>query len=180
MKYVDFLMKFHQKKQSKFYKWFSLFCGSLFFLAILPAIFIWVGFYADSVFSLNGNTNVRYIISIISMCFGLYFLFWSTFTQLRVGKGTPAPNAPTQKLIVSGPYKLTRNPIEFGAIFYYFGLGTIIQSYTVGIVCALLGFILGSIYHKFIEEKELERRFGDDYINYRKEVPFLIPHCKKH
>jgi hypothetical protein len=33
----------------------------------------------------------------------------------------------------------------------------------IGIVCFILGFIVGSLYHKCIEEKELEIRFGDEY-----------------
>jgi len=39
----------------------------------------------------------------------------------------------------------------------------------------ILGFIIGSTYHKFVEEKELLLRFGDDYIHYRNTTPFLIP-----
>ncbi len=42
----------------------------------------------------------------------------------------------------------------------------------------LLGFIIGSSYHKFIEEKELMLRFGDDYKNYKENTPFLIPKLK--
>jgi protein-S-isoprenylcysteine O-methyltransferase Ste14 len=80
--------------------------------------------------------------------------------------------------LITGPYKLMRNPIEFGAILYYFGLGTITCSYSIGIVCFLLGLACGSSYHKFIEEKELKHRFGEDYIKYRQNVPFLIPRIK--
>ena len=48
-------------------------------------------------------------------------------------------------------------------------------SYIVGFIAFLLGLIVGSAYHKFVEEKELEYRFGKDYLEYKKNVPFLIP-----
>ncbi len=177
-KLIEFILGFHNKKNTTLYKYFSLAVGALFFLVILPSFFIWIGSFVDKYFSINGSEIIKFLISILTIITGLFFLFWSTYSQLKIGKGTPAPNAPTEKLVITGPYKLMRNPIEFGAILYYFGLGTITFSYTVGFVCFLLGLIIGSSYHKFIEEKELEQRFGEDYIKYKKNVPFLIPRIK--
>jgi protein-S-isoprenylcysteine O-methyltransferase Ste14 len=114
----------------------------------------------------------------IGIAAGLYFLIWSTITQWKIGNGTPAPNAPTQHLIIIGPYKYCRNPIEFGAILYYLGLGILVGGIIIGIINCILGFIVGSIYHKFIEEKELEERFGEEYIKYKENTPFVIPKIK--
>jgi len=39
-------------------------------------------------------------------------------------------------------------------------------------------FIFSAIilsYIKFIEEKELEQRYGDEYVEYKKRTPFIIP-----
>ena len=115
----------------------------------------------------------------MSLIVGLFFLIWTTIFQWKIGEGVPAPNAPTQHLVITGPYKLCRNPIEFGAIFYYLSIGTIIGGITVGIICFLLGLIIGSVYHKFIEEIELEIRFGNEYKQYKKNTPFLIPRFRK-
>ncbi|ACF42678.1 methyltransferase family protein [Pelodictyon phaeoclathratiforme] len=115
----------------------------------------------------------------VAIFFGLFFLLWATYTQWFIGKGTPAPNAPTQTLVVVGPYKLCRNPIELGAIFYYTGIGTLFGTLTVGFICGTLGFVFGTLYHKLIEEKELALRFGQDYLAYKKEVPFLFPAIRK-
>jgi protein-S-isoprenylcysteine O-methyltransferase Ste14 len=177
-KLIGFILEFHNKKNSTLYKCLSLSVGALFFLVILPLFFIWIGCFVDKYLSINGSGILKYSISILTIIIGLFFLFWTTYTQLKIGEGTPVPNAPTQRLIITGPYKLMRNPIEFGAIFYYFGLGTITFSYTVGFVCFLLGLACGSSYHKIVEEKELELRFGEDYIKYRQNVPFLIPRIK--
>ena len=151
----------------------------LIFLAVLPAVFICLGFYIKSSIHIELDRTAEFIISIVSLIVGLFFLIWTTIFQWEIGSGTPAPNAPTQHLVTTGPYKLCRNPIEFGAIFYYLGIGTIIGGVTVGIICFLSGLIVGSAYHKFIEESELEVRFGDEYKQYRKDTPFLIPKFRK-
>lgn len=38
-----------------------------------------------------------------------------------------------------------------------------------------LSFVLGSLYNKLVEERELRRRFGDRYESCHAETPFLIP-----
>lgn len=177
--YINLLVRFQKRKNTKTYKLISLSIGIVFFLIILPAIFISIGFLIDEYVHIGGNDTIRIVVSLLTMVIGLLILLWSAHTQWKIGNGTPAPNAPTQQLIVSGVYKYTRNPIELGAIIYYFGLGTVTGSYTIGLVSFLLGLIIGSAYHKFVEEKELYARFGDSYLKYKKGVPFLIPNFKR-
>jgi protein-S-isoprenylcysteine O-methyltransferase Ste14 len=172
---VDFLLRFSKKNNSKPYKTVSLFIGAIFFLIILPCVFMVFGCCVKKYVAVNLNGMIEFILSIAGIISGLYFLIWSTITQWNNGNGTPAPNAPTQHLIVTGPYKYCRNPIEFGAILYYFGLGTIFGGIIVGITSCVLGFTAGSIYHKFIEEKELEERFGEEYRKYKEKTPFIFP-----
>jgi len=42
----------------------------------------------------------------------------------------------------------------------------------------LLGLLIGSFFHKVFEEKELLKRFGKEYEQYRASTPFLIPKWK--
>ncbi|MDR3226807.1 MAG: hypothetical protein LBT56_03955 [Prevotellaceae bacterium] len=172
---VNLLVKFSKNNNSQSLKIVSLMIGVIFFLIILPCIFILTGLAIDKYFMINVNRNVEIIISIIFTLIGLLFLLLTAIIQWKIGNGTPAPNAPTQKLIISETYKYCRNPIQFGAMLYYLGTGTFFGGFTVGMVSFILGFIFGSLYHKFIEEKELEIRFGSEYIEYRKNTPFLFP-----
>ena len=174
-KVVNYLVHFHLKDNSFSSKIISLCCGIIFFLVILPALFIWIGMFFKNAVSLGLNRNIEGVLSVISIVFGIFMLTWTTFFQWKVGKGTPAPNTPTQHLVVSGPYRLCRNPIELGAIFYYWGIGTLFGGIIVGVVSFVLGFTIGSLYHKFIEEKELELRFGNEYREYKEITPFLFP-----
>jgi len=146
---------------------------------MLPAIFICLGYIIKNNIHIGLDRAIEFIISIVSLIVGLSFLTWATIFQWKIGEGVPAPNTPTQHLVTTGPYKLCRNPIELGAIFYYLGIGTIFGGISVGVICFLFGLIIGSIYHKFIEEIELEIRFGDEYKQYKRDIPFLIPKFRK-
>jgi protein-S-isoprenylcysteine O-methyltransferase Ste14 len=172
---VKLLVKFSKNNHSQSFKIISLIIGIIFFLIILPSVFILTGLALDKYFMITINRNIEIIFSIVFIAIGLLLLLLTAITQWKIGNGTPAPNAPTQKLIISGTYKYCRNPIQFGAMLYYLGIGTFFGGFIVGLVSFILGFIIGSLYHKFIEEKELEIRFGNEYIEYRKNTPFLFP-----
>lgn len=178
-RWISLFVSFQKRKATNAYRLISLSIGIIFFLVILPTVFNYIGSYINEYVHFGGNDTTRMIISLLTIVIGLSILFWSAYTQWKIGNGTPAPNAPTQQLIISGAYKYTRNPIELGAIIYYFGLGALTGSYIIGCVSFLLGLIIGSVYHKFVEEKELYARFGKSYLKYKKEVPFLIPRLKR-
>ena len=167
-----------RRKTSVSYNVISLLAGAICFLVFLPFFFL-VGNHLDKLIQLRYPRLFEISISCVTILIGLFFLLWATSVQWHIGKGTPAPTAPTQTLVVVGPYKLCRNPIELGAIFYYTGVGTLFGTLTVGIICGMLGLIIGTFYHKLIEEKELALRFGQDYLAYKKQVPFLFPTLHK-
>jgi len=155
-KLITVLVNRSAKKTGTIYKIFSLIFGAIIFLVVFPAIFLQIGKLIENYIVLYWNSWHEIILTIISIPLRLSILLWTTITQWVIGKGTPAPNAPTQKLIIVGPYKYCRNPIQLGAIIYYVGVGTYFVSLTTGIICGGLGLIIGSIYHKLVEEKELE------------------------
>ena len=172
---VNRLVQFSRKDYSTPYKIISLILGAIIFLCLIPALFIWLGLYLKEQILVYITKYFELIVSILGVVVGLFFVLWTALTQWKTGKGTPAPNAPTQYLVTTGPFKYCRNPIEFGAVLYYLGIGAWFGGIVVGIICSLLGLIIGSAYHKFIEEKELENRFGEEYRQYKEKTPFIFP-----
>ncbi len=130
-------MKFHEVKQSKTVQYISLFLGALFFLFILPTTFCLITQFLNRYIKFDYVGFYKYPVIITVLLIGLSLLVWATVCQIKIGQGTPAPNAPTQKLVITGPYKYTRNPIELGALFYYFGFGWLFASTLHGITCML-------------------------------------------
>jgi len=113
-------------------------------------------------------------LAIISLLVGLFFIGWTTSLFFLVGKGTPLPSAPPKKLVVSGPYRYTRNPMSLGLFSVLLGEALLWES--MEILIYLIGLIIFS--HLVIipkEEKDLANRFGYDYIDYLRRVPRWLP-----
>lgn len=127
-----------------------------------------------------GLAALRLIPSLPLIALGLFFVIWSNVFLLKVGRGGPAEgfniaiSPRTKNLVVSGPYRLSRNPMVFGAFMTYFGLGWFCLSPLVLVVLAAsLG--LGVVYLKATEEKRLAKDFGGVFAAYRKSVPMIFP-----
>ena len=181
-KLINFLLSFNRKKNySTEYKFFSIIMGIIFYLVILPIIIIWISILIGKYIpNINLPRIYELLFSIISIIFGLYFISWTAMSHWISGKGTPVFNAPSKKLIITGPYKLSRNPIQLGAIFYFLGLGMIYEGVMIGVITFIITTIGASMFHKFIEEEELIKKFGDEYIEYKETTPFLFPNIFKH
>ena len=108
------------------------------------------------------------------MLLGFTYALWSIIAQLTRARGTPLPMLATQKLLITGPFKQCRNPMTLGTILLYSGIGILLESISALIVVFLFSTLL-IIYLKQVEERELEARFGEEYLAYKKETPFLIP-----
>ena len=109
---------------------------------------------------------------------GFLFAVWSVYMQFTVGRGTPAPVMPTQRLVVQGPYGYCRNPMALGTIVLYLGVAILIGSPSaVGLVA--LGAAMLLTYIRLVEEREMEARFGQEYREYRRRTPFLIPRFRE-
>ena len=75
------------------------------------------------------------------------------------------------QLVLKGPFKMSRHPIYFFSIIILGFRSTMDLFYLVFFICILIYFYVGSVY----EEKSLEKRFGEQYVKYKNQVPRLIP-----
>ncbi|MER8827886.1 isoprenylcysteine carboxylmethyltransferase family protein [Mesorhizobium sp. M0938] len=90
------------------------------------------------------------------------------------GLGTPAPVAPTERLVVGGVYRHVRNPMYLAVLSIILGQALLFSSwalvaYAVNAAAAMVSFV------KFHEEPTLARRYGADYEAYRRAVPGWLP-----
>ncbi|UCF62664.1 MAG: isoprenylcysteine carboxylmethyltransferase family protein, partial [bacterium] len=108
---------------------------------------------------------------------GIALTSWSAFHFLKV-KGTPVPFNPPPKLVRTGPYGYIRNPMLTGVFLILVGLGFFINSFSLVLFFTPL-FVLINVWElKRIEEPELIRRLGEEYIKYRRETPMFLPSFK--
>ncbi len=96
---------------------------------------------------------------------------------VREGQGTPAPIAPTSRLVVGGPFRYVRNAGYLAVLALVPGQALVLGSTHVLAYAAVL-FILFHGYVVFFEEPTLRRRFGVEYDRYCRRVPRWIPHLR--
>lgn len=93
------------------------------------------------------------------------------------GVGTPAPVAPTERLVIGGPYRYVRNPMYLAVAATILGqallLGRpVLLGYTLAFTAAVGAFV-----HLY-EQPTLQRQFGNQYEQYRAAVPAWLPHLR--
>ena len=90
------------------------------------------------------------------------------------GGGTPAPWQPVKNFIVRGPYRYVRNPMLIGVSLVLSAEAILLQSFPI-LVWMIVFIIINTFYFAYSEEPELEKRFGQSYVNYKRKVPRWIP-----
>ena len=93
------------------------------------------------------------------------------------GLGTPAPVAPTERLVVGGLYRYVRNPMYLAVVAAIAGQAlllwqAVLVPYAVVVAVAFVGFVLG------YEQPTLQRQFGRQYEAYRRAVPAWWPRLR--
>ena len=75
----------------------------------------------------------------------------------------------TSKLVTCGPYTIIRHPQYLSFMLIAFGFTLTTQSW-ISLILTIFITVITYLF-SFQEEKRLIEQFGDDYINYQKEVP---------
>lgn len=108
---------------------------------------------------------------------GLYLLVSCIRLFIDVGRGTLAPWSPTKKLVAVGPYCYMRNPMISGVWITLLG-----ETIVFGSLGIFLEFVLfwavNHVYFVLSEEPGLVKRFGDEYLVYKRNVPRWIPRLR--
>jgi protein-S-isoprenylcysteine O-methyltransferase Ste14 len=100
------------------------------------------------------------------------------FVQFAIqGRGTPAPPAPTEQLVVRGLYRYVRNPMYLAVLAVITGqallLGRpVLLGYAAGVGATFVAFVYG------YEQPALARRYGAQYEAYRRAVPGWWPRLR--
>jgi protein-S-isoprenylcysteine O-methyltransferase Ste14 len=105
---------------------------------------------------------------------GLLIMYKTISLFASVGEGTLAPWDPPRKLVVRGFYRYVRNPMISGVLSILLGEAAIFGSLAL-LVWFLVFFAFQAIYMPLVEERGLARRFGEDYLVYKRNVPRWIP-----
>src|SRR5262250_1599692 len=93
--------------------------------------------------------------------------------RIKHGGGGPGLETPPERLVSSGPYAYTRNPMYLGHIIFLIGLTLTLQSW----FAALITIAVAIWFHIRVlgDEKKLASTLGKPYVDYVNAVRRWIP-----
>ncbi|MFQ5954502.1 MAG: methyltransferase family protein [Kiloniellales bacterium] len=143
-------------------------------LVVVPALILWAASAGGQAVTLASPRQAAFWLGLVFAVVGLTLAVWTVRLFVVEGQGTPAPWDPPRRLVVQGPYRYVRNPMISGALAGLAAEALLFQSWRLAAWMAFF-FAVNAVYFPLIEEKGLERRFGDDYHRYKANVPRWIP-----
>ena len=131
-----------------------------------------VGFIGTRLDLLLGLSNFRSMLAAAAgsllLIIGFLLRIWATFyfykNQMKV-----ISLSPQQTLITSGPYRYSRNPLYLGGNVFVFLSAALLFGSPAAVFITIIHLPLVDLF-KRREEKQLERDFGEQWLQYRKRV----------
>ncbi len=105
--------------------------------------------------------------------FSFFFIVGGTWVFWALSYTTNKKRS--EKLMVDGPYSMTRNPKGFGYLLILLGFGVFLQSAVAIFILMPAIVVLYFLYLKFLEEPIMKLKHGSLYDEYRSNVPLLFP-----
>jgi protein-S-isoprenylcysteine O-methyltransferase Ste14 len=96
------------------------------------------------------------------------------FARFVQARGTPAPIAPTDELVVTGAYRYVRNPMYVAVLSIVVGQVLIFGSLAL-LSYAVAAWAVMATFVRFYEEPTLARTYGGQFTRYRAAVPAWLP-----
>lgn len=97
-----------------------------------------------------------------------------SFGRFARALGTPAPIAPTQRLVVDGWYRYVRNPMYVAVLSIIAGQALMFWNWPV-LIYGALAFLAVHLFVTGYEEPTLREQFPADYAAYSAAVPRWLP-----
>ncbi len=93
----------------------------------------------------------------------------SAVREMRHADTPLNPTEPVKALVVEGPFSFSRNPVYLSMALLYAGIASMVNALWAMLLLpvALIVINRGVIDR---EEEYLERRFGEEYVSYKKKV----------
>jgi protein-S-isoprenylcysteine O-methyltransferase Ste14 len=121
--------------------------------------------------------SARLLLGFALVAAGVAVLVKAFVRFVSEGRGTPAPVAPTEHLVVGGVYRYVRNPMYIAVIAIILGQALVFWSIAVLGYSGVVWLIMAA-FVRWYEEPLLGTRYGASYELYRESVRAWIPRLR--
>lgn len=105
---------------------------------------------------------------------GIALLIAGGLVVLYCGTLLSTPGLLPREFVAFGPFRYVRNPMSLGAVAMLFGLGLFCRSISI-LGFAVVFFLAMHAFVVYLEEPDLQKRFGESYLQYKQSVNRWIP-----
>ena len=153
----------------------SLFIRNLIFTILQPGIVAgllpyWIlGDNVNNIFIQQLSERGLHDLGIFLLLIGFVIMIYCIISFAIKGRGTLSPADPTKKLVATGLYGFSRNPMYVGVILILVGEAVFFQSLNLWIYSVLV-FLAFHIFILRFEEPRLKKDFGEEYKSYCEKV----------
>ena len=153
--------------------------GTVVFLALAPGIVAGLIPWVLTLWRISWSDPWLWpvvIVAGIAILAGIVVVL-DAFIRFARADGTPAPPAPTAHLVVAGPYRHVRNPMYLAVMAVILGQALLFSSWVTVLYGAIV-FVAVVLFVRLYEEPTLERQYGDEYWEYRRNVRRWMPRAR--
>jgi len=144
-------------------------------LVYVPALIVWLTSGTAWAARFPPGSALVWLAGILFAAAGLTLMVWTVLLfATKGGGGTPAPWQPVRNFIVLGPYRHVRNPMLIGVNLFLIAEALWLQSWPI-FIWMIVFVIINTAYFALSEEPQLEKRFGEAYAEYKRNVPRWLP-----
>jgi protein-S-isoprenylcysteine O-methyltransferase Ste14 len=113
--------------------------------------------------------NPLRVVGAVLVLAGAAFLMHAFARFVTEGSGTPAPIAPTERLVVGGVYRYVRNPMYLSVVTVIVGQAFVLRQLGLLVYALAVGLAMAA-FVRLYEEPTLRGRYGAEYDEYRRQV----------
>jgi protein-S-isoprenylcysteine O-methyltransferase Ste14 len=151
--------------------------GSAAFLLLAPGVVAGLVPWLLTGWDSAGPPFVLELLGGLLIALGAGVLLHSFARFVIEGSGTPAPVAPTERLVIGGLYRHVRNPMYVAVAATIVGQALLLGR-PVLLAYAALFWAVVAAFVRLYEEPTLSARYGEQYAAYRRAVPAWIPRLR--
>ncbi|MGW6198630.1 methyltransferase family protein [Kribbella sp. NPDC055110] len=126
----------------------------------------------------SGWAAPRFWPGFVIVAGGAFVVLRAFVRFVREGRGTPAPIAPTEELVVGGDYRFVRNPMYVGVVAAIFGQALVFLDWRV-LGYGVIAWVVMASFVRWYEQPVLLERYGRQYEEYCRAVPAWIPRLSR-
>jgi protein-S-isoprenylcysteine O-methyltransferase Ste14 len=151
--------------------------GSLVFLLLVPCVVAGVVPWWLTGWETGRAWPPLRAVGAVLVAAGVLALLHAFARFVLEGRGTPAPVAPTARLVVGGLYRHVRNPMYVAVAVTIVGQALLLGRWGLLLYAALFWAVVAT-FVRLYEEPTLAGRYGDAYEAYRRAVRAWLPRLR--